>query len=172
MNAIADFISLLLGLRVEPKDLTFLQISLRGLIVFAAALLLVRLSDRRSLTKKSPFDVILLVILASVLARAVNGSASFFPTLGGSAVLVFLHRLLAFASCRWPAITAVIKGKPVVLVQKGEWQRAALRQNNVAPDDVLEDMRLNAKNEDVAKVKVARLEVGGDISFILQSENA
>jgi uncharacterized membrane protein YcaP (DUF421 family) len=149
-----------------------LQISLRGVVVFVLALIMVRLSDRRPLTKKSPFDIILVVILASALSRATNGSASFFGTIGGAAVLVFLHRLLAFASCRWPGVAALIKGRPAVLVRNGEWQRAALRAKDISPEDLLEDMRLTAKIEKLEKVKVARLEVSGDISFILRTEKA
>ena len=83
MNAWGEFFRALLGLGLEPKEFTFLQISLRGLVVFFVALVLVRLSDRRALAKKSPFDILLVVILASVLSRAINGSASFLPTLGG-----------------------------------------------------------------------------------------
>src|SRR3954447_16280508 len=98
MNAIYDFCAPLLGLGVEPKDLTFLQISLRGIIVFVATLIMVRLGHKRSLARKTAFDAILIVILASVLSRAVNGSAAFFPTLGGSLVLVVVHRLFALAA--------------------------------------------------------------------------
>ena len=65
MNSFADHISSLLGLGLEAKDLTFLQISLRGFVVFLVALVMVRPRDRRGLTKKSPFDQILIVILAS-----------------------------------------------------------------------------------------------------------
>jgi uncharacterized membrane protein YcaP (DUF421 family) len=172
MNPLADHISSLLGLGLEAKDLTFLQISLRGFVVFLAALVLVRLSDRRGLTKKSPFDQLLIVILASVLARAINGSSTFFATIGGAAVLVFLHRALAFASCRWPVITSVIKGRPAALVRDGEWRVDVLRQKNISSEDVMEDMRLSAQIEQVEKVKVARLEVSGDISFILADEKA
>lgn len=172
MNSFADYISSLLGLGLEAKDLTFLQISLRGFVVFLAALVMVRLSDRRGLTKKSPFDQILIVILASVLSRAINGSSAFFSTIGGAAVLVFLHRILAFASCRWPAITAIIKGRPAVLVRDGEWERNTLRARNISPEDVQEDMRLSAQIEDLQKVKVARLEISGDISFIFADEKA
>src|ERR1041384_5594080 len=96
MDSTWNFVAQLLGLNVEPRDLNFFQISLRGAIVLVFTLILVRLGDRRSLSKKSAFDAALLIILASVLARAVNGSAAFFATLGGSAVLVALHRGLAF----------------------------------------------------------------------------
>src|SRR5436190_3412489 len=94
MNALSDSIAQMLGLGMEPKDLTFLQLSLRGVIIFLVTLVMVRLSSRRSLAEKTAFDAILLVILASILSRAINGSATFFGSIGASFVLVFLHRFL------------------------------------------------------------------------------
>src|SRR5207248_3777938 len=96
MDTFYNFVGPLLGLGAEPKDLTFIQISLRGIIVFVATLAMVRLGHKRSLSHKTPFDAVLLVILASVLSRAINGSAAFFATLGGGVVLVLLHRLFAY----------------------------------------------------------------------------
>lgn len=87
-----------LGLGREATELTFTQISLRGIIVFVAALAIVRCGDRRFLSQKTAFDAVLGFILASMLARAVNGTAAFFPTLGGGFVLVMLHRVLAYAA--------------------------------------------------------------------------
>src|SRR6186997_1447792 len=89
-----------LGLGRDAATLTFAQISLRGVIVFIAALVIVRCGDRRFLSQKTAFDAVLGFILASMLARAVNGTAAFFPTLGGGFVLVVLHRLLALCSRR------------------------------------------------------------------------
>jgi len=68
MNAFWNSFDTLLGLGAEPKDLTFVQISLRGIIVFLATLIMVRLGHKRSLAHKTPFDAVLLVILASVLS--------------------------------------------------------------------------------------------------------
>ncbi len=82
MNTFWDFLESLLGLAAEPRNLTFIQISLRGVIVMVAALVMIRLGTKRSLAEKTAFDAVLLIVLASVLARAVNGSAAFFPTLG------------------------------------------------------------------------------------------
>ena len=75
---------------MEPKDLTFLQTALRAVIVFVATLVMVRLSSKRSLARKTAFDAVLLIIIASVLARAINGSTPFFPTIGTGFVLVVL----------------------------------------------------------------------------------
>ena len=58
------------GLGAEPKDLTFIQISLRGIIVFIATLAMVRLGHKRSLARKTAFDAVLIVILGiSAVAR-------------------------------------------------------------------------------------------------------
>src|SRR4051794_38118494 len=113
--AIYESVKDLLGLNLEPKDLTLLQISLRAVIVFVVSLAMVRLANKRFLARLSAFDAILGFILASVLARAVNGSAAFFPTLGGGFVLVGVHRIMAVLAFRWEWFGALVKGTSDVL---------------------------------------------------------
>ena len=67
-----------LGLGADPKNLTFVQISVRGVIVMISALMMIRMGSKRSLAEKTVFDVVLMVILASALARPINGNAPFF----------------------------------------------------------------------------------------------
>ncbi len=165
MDAFWNFITTVLGLELEPKYLTFGQICLRGAIVMIFTLIIVRLGDKRSLSKKSAFDAALLIILASVLARAINGSAAFFPTLGGSAVVVGLHRLMAFASCKSDGFRRLVKGQPSELVRNGQLIARNMRRDHIAEEDIREDLRLDGE-EELARVKVARLECSGDISFI------
>jgi len=166
MNSIYDFCAPLLGLDLEPKDLTFLQISLRGIIVFLATLIMIRLGHKRSLARKTAFDAVLIVILASVLSRAINGSAAFFATLGGSVVIVLVHRMLAFIAYHSHWFGCLIKGSPEVIVENGEMVLETMRINHISKHDLDEDLRLDAKLDDIAKVKVARVERSGDISFI------
>jgi uncharacterized membrane protein YcaP (DUF421 family) len=68
-------------LAVLSTTLTFVQISLRGVIVFMATLAIIRCGDRRFLSQKTAFDAVLGFILASMPARAVYGAAAFFPLL-------------------------------------------------------------------------------------------
>ena len=166
MNAFYNSFSLLLGLGAEPKDLTFIQISLRGVIVFVATLLMIRLGHKRSLSRKTAFDAVLLVILASVLSRAINGSAAFFATLGGGLVLVLLHRLLAFIAYQSHWFGCLIKGLPEVIIQDGNFVFGTMRRNHISTHDVEEDMRLGLHDDDISKVKTARVERSGDISFV------
>jgi uncharacterized membrane protein YcaP (DUF421 family) len=166
MNALWNAFETLLGLSVDPRNLTFVQISLRGIIVFLATVAMVRLGHKRSLSRKTPFDAVLLVILASVLSRAINGSAAFFATIGGGVVLVLLHRLFAHMAYYSHAFGILVKGKPDIIVHDGECDFEMMRRNHVSIHDVEEDMRLNGNIDDLSQVRLARVERSGDISFI------
>lgn len=78
MNTFSQLVHTLLGIGTEPKDLTFLQVSIRGVIVFIATLIMMRLGSKRSLAEKTAFDAVFVVIIGSILARAINGSEAFF----------------------------------------------------------------------------------------------
>lgn len=166
MNLFTESVQALLGLGIEPKDLTSLQVSIRGIIVFVATLVMVRISSKRSLAEKTAFDAALIIIIASVLSRAINGSAPFVPTLVVGFVLVFLHRLLALGAYASHTIGILVKGKPVVIVENGRIDQRNMRANQITEHDLQEDMRLDAEIDDVNKIKVARVERSGDISFI------
>jgi uncharacterized membrane protein YcaP (DUF421 family) len=166
MNTLYGFVDSLLGLQLEAKQLTFTQVSARGVIIFILTLLMVRLSSRRSLAEKTAFDAVLLVILASVLARAINGSAGFFTTIEVGFVLVFLHRFFGWMACRSHAFGILIKGSPIVVIQNGQLNRRVMLRNLISEHDLEEDLRLDAETEDVSKIKIARLERSGDLSFI------
>jgi uncharacterized membrane protein YcaP (DUF421 family) len=156
----------LLGIGIQPGELTFLQVSLRGVIVFVAALIVIRMGSKRSLAEKTAFDAVFLVIIGSMLSRAVNGSAPFFPTLGTGFVLVVLHRLIGVAAYYSHFFGMLVKGRPVVLVQDGRLQRKNMLWEHISKHDLEEDMRLDANTEELSQIQVARLERSGDISFI------
>ena len=166
MNLSTESVQAFLGLGIEPKDLTSLQVSIRGIIVFVATLVMVRISSKRSLAEKTAFDAALIIIIASVLSRAINGSAPFVPTLVVGFVLVFLHRLLALGAYASHTFGILVKGKPVVIVENGRIDHRNMRANQITEHDLQEDMRLDAEIDDVNKIKVARVERSGDISFI------
>src|SRR2546430_7776923 len=135
MNTFSQLLHTLLGIGVEPKELTFLQVSVRGVIVFIAALIMVRLSSKRSLAEKTAFDAVLVVIIGSMLARVINGSEAFFPTLGAGFVLVFLHRLFGLAAYYSHILGILVKGQPVMLVQGGRLQRKNMLWEHITQQD-------------------------------------
>jgi len=156
----------LLGLGQDAAHLTFLQISLRGVIVFVATVAIIRCGDRRFLSQKTAFDAVLGFILASMLARAVNGTSALFPTLGGGLVLALLHRLLASWSRRSHFIGDLIKGRSDTLIQEGRLDETVAVRNRLSLHDVLEDLRLHGNVGDISDVALAVFERNGQISVI------
>ena len=166
MNAIYDFVQTLVGPDGQPKDLTLLQLCLRGFIIFVLGLAMVRLGDRRSLAEKTGFDTLFLVFIGAVLARAINGSAPFLNTIGCAVFLMLVHRICAFIAFHSHAFGKVIKGDPVRLVTDGEFDWKAMKRHLVSRHDLEEDLRLSARIDDLSEIRAARLERSGDISFI------
>jgi uncharacterized membrane protein YcaP (DUF421 family) len=166
MNALQNFSFALLGPDGKATDLTMLQVSLRALFIFIIGLALVRIGDRRSLSEKTAFDAIFIVLIGSMLSRAINGTAPFFTTIAAGIVLMLIHRTCAFGACKSHAFGTLIKGRPVTLVRNGKMDRMEMRRALVSDHDLEEDLRLDAKTEDVAGIRIARLERSGDISFI------
>ena len=166
MSQLQSAVNSVLGLQLAPSALTFTQISLRGVIVFVAALVVVRCSDRRFLSQKTAFDAVLGFILASMLARAVNGTAAFFPTLGAGFVLVVLHRSLAFWARRSHSLGLLIKGRSDVIIRDGVLDEQAAKRNRLSGEDVLEDLRLHGSVGDIGEVALAVFERNGHVTCV------
>jgi uncharacterized membrane protein YcaP (DUF421 family) len=168
MNALQNFFLILLGPDGKANELTLLHISLRALFIFIIGLALVRIGDRRSLSEKTAFDAIFIVLIGSMLSRAINGTAPFFTTIAAGIVLMVIHRACAFGACKSHAFGKLLKGVPVTLVRDGKIDHAQMRSSLVSEHDLEEDLRLDAKTEDLSTIASARLERSGDISFIKQ----
>ena len=156
----------LLGIGVEPKDYTVLQVCLRTLIVFLVALVLIRVADRRFLAQKTGFDAVVAFILASTLSRGINGSAGLTPTIATGALIIFLHRFLAKLSFRSVGICRLLKGDSHAIIENGRVVERNLVKFDLTIDDLREDIRLEGHPADFEKVREARIERSGEISVI------
>jgi uncharacterized membrane protein YcaP (DUF421 family) len=155
-----------LGLGLEAKELSFLQVALRGIIVFLVSLCIVRVGNKRFLSQMTAFDAILGFILASMLARAVNGSSPFFATLGGGFVLVGLHAIiakLAFVSDRFGFF---VKGEALTIVTDGVPDREKMAKAKVSEKDLMEEARLNGQVMAMKDIRLATVERNGEVSII------
>jgi uncharacterized membrane protein YcaP (DUF421 family) len=166
MNALQNFFLVLLGPDGKATELTVFNISLRGFVIFVVGLALVRIGDRRSLAQKTAFDAIFIVLIGSMLSRAINGTAPFFVTIAGGVALMIVHRVFAFGACKSHWFGKLIKGQAITVVRNGEVDWEQLRSALISKHDFEEDLRLDGKTDDVSIIQLARLERSGDISFI------
>lgn len=162
---IPDSINRALGLHTQPEHLSFAQMSLRALVVFIVALLILRIAHKRAFAQRNTLDILLGLIIASTLSRAINGSAAFFPTLASGLVLVLLHYLLTWCTARFAFAETLVKGRPVTLVEDGRVDAPALRRHSLSGEDLREDLRI-AGVDDPRHVRAATLERSGQISVV------
>ena len=80
--------------------------------------------------------------------------------------MVVIHRLFAFLAFYSHGFGILVKGEPDTIVRDGECDFEMMRRNHVSIHDLEEDMRLSAHTDDLSKIRVARVERSGDISFI------
>ena len=153
-----------LGLDRQPAELQFGQMLLRGFVVCVVTLAMMRLAGRRFLAQKSPFDVMLAFITASMMSRAINGSAAFFGTLGTGLVIAAAYRALAYGACKSHALGRLLKGESEPLVENGRTIKRAMARHQISHNDLLEDLRLNAGLENIEQVKLAHIERNGEVS--------
>jgi len=161
---VQHFFEKILGLGAEPKELEFGQMILRALIIFFAALLMMKLAGRRFLAQRNPFDTLLAFLMASMLSRAINGSAAFLQTIGTGFLLALFYRGVAHLLCKSHKIGCWIKGEPCALVEDGAMHKDVMLRHNVSEHDLMEDLRLTGAVDDVEKVEAACLERNGAIS--------
>jgi uncharacterized membrane protein YcaP (DUF421 family) len=161
-----ETLSQLLGIGVEPKHLSVLQVCLRGTIIFVAGVAMLRVADKRFLSKMTALDAILGFVLASMLARAINGSAPLVPTLVGGFVLVMLHRICCKLALHSELFGGWVKGHADRLIRDGEVDRQAMRANDLSEKDLLEELRQHGRVASPADVEEAYIERSGKISVV------
>ena len=152
----------------ETSHLTALQVSIRAGLIFLAGIVYIRAVGPRTFARGSPLDIVISVVIGSNLSRALTGSAAFLPTLAGTAVLVALHWLFAWAARRSPLFERLVKGDPAVLVRDGRVEAKALARNNISPGDLEEELRLKSA-AGPQEVRLATLERGGQVSVVRTS---
>lgn len=152
-----------LGLGTQPQDLAWNHVLARATVMFVAALVMLRFGHKRFFARRNALDVLLTFILASTLARAINGSAPFFPTIVAGFAIILLHRLLSWAAARSVRFERLVKGSATPLVEEGNVDCAALRRHDLSLEDLSEDLRIEGVPRPGA-AKRAMLERNGAIS--------
>lgn len=150
------------------EAITWSQMSVRALVIFAIGLAFVRLAGERVFGKWGALDILLAIIIGSNLSRTITGGAPFVPTLAATAVLIGAHALLAYAALWWSPLGGLLKGRPSQLVADGEIDWRAMRRHGVGRGDLEQALR-RAGQADTRAVQAAFLERSGDISVILRA---
>jgi uncharacterized membrane protein YcaP (DUF421 family) len=158
-----DAIYLLFG---QGRDLGPLQMSLRAIAVFVTALVMIRISGRRSFGQRSPFDSVVVILLGATLSRAIVGASPFIATVLASLVIVVCHRMLAWVCMRSNAMERLVGGVEREVYSDGAFNERELRAALMTKNDVRESVRQKLGSRSMDKAAAAILERNGEVSVI------
>ena len=139
----------------------------RGVTVYLFLLLIMRLSGRRTFSQMTPFDFVLVLIIAETTQQALLGDDySIINALLLIVTLCSLDIFLSYLKRASPAIGKWLDGTPTLLVANGDPQQRALKKTRVEVNDILESARENQGLEKLEDIKYAVLEIDGKISIV------
>jgi uncharacterized membrane protein YcaP (DUF421 family) len=150
----------------EGKDLNTLQMCCRGIIVFMIALLLIRISGRRSFGIRTPLDNIITISLGAILSRAVVGASAFVPVITCCFIIAILHRMFGWLIVHNKAFGRFIEGDKILLFKDGKFIKKSLERGLVSEDDIMQGIRKSALTEDLGKIEKVFMERNGEISSV------
>lgn len=158
--------NLLYQLFGEGKDLNVLQMSMRSLVVFCVALLLIRVAGIRAFGKRSSFDNVVTIMLGAVLSRAVVGASDFVPTVAASLVMVVLHRVIGMLTMQPSVFSRLVKSEHALLFEHGQPIRANMKKVQISLQDMQEAVRKQLHQDSFDRVQQIYIERDGTLSII------
>lgn len=140
---------------------------IRGAAVYLILVVIMRISGRRTLAQMTPFDFVLLLIIAETTQQALLGNDfSITNALVLIVTLIVIDIGLSYVKEWSPPAARLLEGIPTVLVRDGKVDERALRRARVEESDILAAARQKQGLENLAEVKHAVLENDSGISVI------
>lgn len=142
---------------------------IRGVVVYAFLILLLRLTGKRQVGQLAPFDLVLLLVLSNAVQNSMNaGDNSLVGGLISAATLVLVNWLIGYATYRNKKLEALIEGRPLVLIHHGRLYESAMARAQLTHHELNAALRQSGLScpEDVLS---AILENNGSISVIPKS---
>ncbi|MFP4281309.1 MAG: DUF421 domain-containing protein [Verrucomicrobiota bacterium] len=142
-----------------------------GVFAYAALVLFLRISGRRTLSKMNAFDFVVTVALGSTLATVLlSKSVPLADGLLAFGLLIGLQFLVTWTSVRLQWVQRIVTGEPIMLLFRGACLPQALRKARVTENEVRAAVR-SAGLARLEEVDAVILETDGSFSVIPQVED-
>ena len=129
----------------------------------------IRLFGKKEFSQLSVFDIVFILLISNAVQYSMTAADPTF--LGGlcSAVTLFVvNYVLKRIFYKFPKISRLIQGEPLILVYEGEVIEANLKRAKISMAEIEETIREHGI-ENVEAVDLAVLEVDGSISILSNS---
>jgi uncharacterized membrane protein YcaP (DUF421 family) len=140
-------------------------VAVKAVLLFAVAVIGLRLAERRTIAQLSAFDFAVAVAVGAIIGRGATASDTSFATSAVALVtLLVAHRVVAILRRRSPAVR-LIDHPPRVLVAHGELQGRELARAGLTAADVYALLREKGVTE-LGQVGYLLYEARGSVTVV------
>ncbi len=148
-----------------------LIVAIRTFILYAAVLFAVRMMGKSELSKMSPFQMVVLFMIAELAAIPIDStSASLINGVMAIVTLMFLQIFISWLSTKCEWFKNFITDKPSILVEKGRLNIKELKRLRITNTDLMEQLRLE-NCPSLSDVQYAVMESNGQLTVIPKAKN-
>lgn len=145
-------------------------VAVRTLILYALVLFAVRLMGKSELSKMSPFQLVIVFMIAELAAIPIDDpEISLVNGVVAISTLMFLQVLFSLLSMKWEGFKNLISGKPSILIEKGKLNIKELRRLRITTTDLMEQLRL-VNCVSISDVQYAIMESNGQLTVIPKAD--
>ena len=141
-----------------------------GTLAYAALVLLLRVTGKRTLSKMNAFDLVVTVALGSTLATVLlSKDVALTEGVLAFVLLILLQFAITWLSVRSERVQALVKAEPRLLLHHGRLLHGALRRERMTEEEV----RAAVRSQGIAslnEVAAVVLETDGSISVLRRAE--
>jgi uncharacterized membrane protein YcaP (DUF421 family) len=146
-------------------DTPWWELVVRGAIIYAFLLVMVRVTGKRTVGQFTPFDLLVVMLLSEAVSPALTGGEDGITSgIIVATTLIVLNVLIAFATSRNRKIAELVDGVPVLLGRDGKIFDDVVKKARVAEGDV--EQALREADCPLEKMKCAFLEADGKITIL------
>lgn len=149
----------------------YIDIVLRSIAVYFFMIAALRIFGKKELSQLNTADVILILLISNSVQNAMVGNnSSLTGGLVAALILFILNYLLKKIMFTSKFFRQLIQSKPEILIHNGKIEFSSLSRLGITSDEMQEAMREHGI-EYYKDVKLAMLEIDGNISIISGNEN-
>jgi uncharacterized membrane protein YcaP (DUF421 family) len=139
---------------------------LKTAVVFCALVFILRIVGRRSVAHMTPFELIIIFLIGGLANQAiVADDRSLTNALLAISTVALLHVLVAALKQYFPKFARITDGTPIVIFDRGTWDRASMKRLRVQEEDIMAASRLQGVQR-LEQIKYAIVERDGSIAII------
>lgn len=147
-----------------------LDIAIRTAIIYVAVLIGMRLAGKRQVGQMTPFDLVLLLLIANAVQNAMTGpDTSLIGGLAAAGTLLILNTIISRLAFRNKGVHSIVEGNPTLLIHSGKIIKSHLEREKIGEQELQQALREHGIAS-LEEVQGAVLEIDGSISVIKKDE--